>query len=55
MNAEATTPESGVIRIEWAVGHDPDDVDTYAWRVLCDPPISDELVAELLAEVVKVY
>jgi hypothetical protein len=46
---------NGTISIEWTVGSDPDDAETYAWSVRCDPPIPDQLVSEILAEIVKVY
>jgi hypothetical protein len=50
---EPTT--NGTIIIEWTVGSDPSDFDTYGWSVRCDPPIPDELVAGILVEVTKVY
>ena len=48
-------PKSGTIVIEWVIGHDPTDFDTYGWRVTCEPTLPDEMVAALLAEVLKVY
>ncbi len=51
--SSATT--TGTVTIEWVVGSNPDDLDTYAWSVRCDPAIPDELVSGLLAEVIKVY
>ncbi len=38
MNVEEP-PASGQIVIEWVVGHDPSDYDTYDWKVTCDPKI----------------
>jgi hypothetical protein len=48
-------PKAGRIVIDWVVGHDPDDFDTYGWRLQCDPKLPDEVVVALLAEVLKVY
>jgi hypothetical protein len=47
--------KSGKIVIEWVIGSDPNDFDTYGWGVKCEPPVSDELVAGILAEVLRVY
>jgi hypothetical protein len=55
MTDAVSAPPTGTITIEWAVGSDPNDFDTYAWSVRCEPPIPDELVSGLLTEVVKVY
>jgi hypothetical protein len=46
-------PKTGTIMMEWTAGADPDDVASYAWSVQCEPSLPDELVASLLAEVVK--
>ena len=43
------------ITIECMLGHDPDNFDTYAWKVTCEPTLPDELVAGILGEVLKVY
>ena len=48
-------PQAGTITIEWVIGWDPNDLDTYAWSVRCNPPLPDELAAGLLGEVIKVY
>ncbi len=48
-------PPTGKITIEWSLGHEPNDFDTYAWRVTCDPELPDEAVAGILAEVLKAY
>jgi hypothetical protein len=48
-------PKAGKIVIDWTMGHDPDDFDTYAWQVTCDPKLPDEVVGGLLSEVLKVY
>ena len=56
MGAEGNVSKSaGTITIEWAAGSDPDDLATYGWSLLCEPPLPDETVARLLAEVLKVY
>ena len=55
MTDAVSAPQTGTITIEWVVGSNPNDIDTYGWSVRCDPPIPDELVSGLLTEVVKVY
>jgi hypothetical protein len=55
MSETPNTGQTGRITIEWTVGWNPEDLDTYKWSVRCDPPIPDELVSGLLAEVIKVY
>lgn len=51
----STLPPTGKITIEWSLGHEPNDFDTYAWRVTCYPQLPDEAVAGILAEVLKAY
>jgi len=48
-------PKSGTITIEWVVGSDPSDFDTYGWRITCEPKVSDDLVTGVLGEVLRVY
>ncbi len=48
-------PKSGAIVIQWTAGEDADDPGTYAWEVRCEPPLSDELVSAILAEIAAVY
>ena len=50
MDRPANSPTTGNIVIEWTVGHDPNDLDTYAWKVTCEPTSPDEMIAGLLAE-----
>lgn len=45
----------GVITIEWAMGADPEDFESYSWSVRPDPPVADELVAGILADILAVY
>jgi hypothetical protein len=52
---EASLPNDGVIRIEWTIGSDPSDYDTYSWSVTCEPEIPDEVVDGILTEVLRVY
>lgn len=53
----ADRPSTGTITIEWFAGSDSDPADatTYGWRLRADPQLPDELVASLLAEIIKVY
>jgi hypothetical protein len=55
MTEAAERPGAGTITIEWVLGWDPADATTYGWQLRADPPLPDELVARLLAEIAKVY
>jgi len=46
-------PQNGTISIEWALGSDPDNAETYSWSVRCVPPIPDQLVSEILEEIAR--
>jgi hypothetical protein len=48
-------PKKGTVTIDWTAGFDPQDVATYAWRVQCEPPLPDEVLAALLSEVANVH
>ena len=50
--AKPVEPRSRKIVIEWIAGSDPRNVETYAWHVRCDPPIPEELVSDILADIV---